>query len=301
MQHYEYAEEHRTVTPYHGGSCFSWAECVEGKSFKVVLVRNRNKGKRFAVEARLSINGRRIDDAAWFASERECGFEGMYETKQDGLHKLPLVFAPQASTCLKAIIMLYTTEDICDANMRNLALMSTISVTLHRGTYKQAPPDNDTRIPGDRIQTVYEKHSNGGEGVMVEEAEPFELHYFYPAKNSPETLYEFRWKYGVKDKLIVAKIIPDPTSTLPRLATKRMRRPAVNAVESDDSGTPAPFTSQSPTRTEDPQQHLSMPPFAGEAKRKKKRRMGAGYSKTRLDGKLHGEEGGVDNPMTSPR
>jgi hypothetical protein len=37
--------------------------------------------------------------------------------------------------------------------------MSTISVTLHRGTYKQAPPDNDTRIPGDRIQTVYEKHS----------------------------------------------------------------------------------------------------------------------------------------------
>jgi hypothetical protein len=43
----------------------------------------------------------------------------------------------------------------------------------------------------------------------------------------------------------------------------------VNAVESDDSGTPAPFTSQSPTRTEDPQQHLSMPPFAGEAKRKK--------------------------------
>jgi hypothetical protein len=25
--------------------------------------------------------------------------------------------------------------------------------------------------------------------------------------------------------------------------------------------------------------------------------MGAGYSKTRLDGKLHGEEGGVDNPI----
>lgn len=29
---------------------------------------------------------------------------------------------------------------------------------------------------------------------MVEEAEPFELHYFYPAKNSPQTLYEFKWK-----------------------------------------------------------------------------------------------------------
>jgi hypothetical protein len=25
--------------------------------------------------------------------------------------------------------------------------------------------------------------------------------------------------------------------------------------------------------------------------------MGAGYSKTRLDGTLHGEEGGVDNPI----
>jgi hypothetical protein len=83
---------------------------------------------RFAVEARLSINGRRIDDAAWFASERECGFEGMYETKQDGLHKLPLVFAPQASTCLKAIIMLVT----CAVTKDDLTLLI-LSPVHHRG------------------------------------------------------------------------------------------------------------------------------------------------------------------------
>lgn len=79
----------------------SGSDLITQQSFKVVLVRNHRKGKRFAVEERLSINGRKIDDAAWFASERECHFEGMYEAKQDGLYKLPLVFAPQVSTYVK--------------------------------------------------------------------------------------------------------------------------------------------------------------------------------------------------------
>lgn len=43
--------------------------------------------------------------------------------------------------------------------MRDLEAMSTISITLHQGAYRSAPPNNATRIPGDRVQTVYEKHS----------------------------------------------------------------------------------------------------------------------------------------------
>lgn len=43
----------------------------------------------------------------------------------------------------------------------------------------------------------------------------------------------------------------------------------MEALESDDSDTPAPFTARSSTRTEHSQEHVNMPSVPGEATRKK--------------------------------